>query len=68
MGELFKKVFTDYSRECGMKRIKPKAPAPLVRPNTYRPPIENICAWCSGKHVGSCDKNACSDVGRIGAA
>ena len=43
-------------------------PRPVAIPLTYRPPIENICAWCGGKHVGSCDKNACSDVGRIGAA
>lgn len=28
---------------------------------TYRPPLERICNYCGGKHVGSCDRRGCRE-------
>ncbi len=49
------------------KHAAPAAPlAPALIPSTYRPPLERVCGTCGGKHVGSCDREACSDIGRMG--
>lgn len=37
---------------------------PVMEAASYRPPFEQICPTCGGKHVGRCSLNACSDIGR----